>query len=638
MKQNFTLLRIKTFCVISILSTLFYLGCTKLDLVPENSAASQKTNSDEFFASKGTVTPSTKKIIEFLRIRNDKKEFVTDFGNNNGYAIWDKSLEISTKGKSSGDLNQSSFINNSANSNDTIVYIPIVLNGQNSVNGFIRATVNDSISVSYSLAQDYKNYPVISNNSVTASQFASAIMYFDNRVFNHQEFSITDQRIFGNGVVYDDSSFISRKVRITPNENNSVLALICYTNTVWTISANWHCQGCSGACDACTEYCVDYSVSSHNEITCNFEEIGGGNPGTGGGTSSGGGPIPHIYPCDPNIVPIDFGVLPGDPLPPCPAPGSGTGFTPIPSGVNQNGYYYSRIWQLDSMMLNSFAAIPCDSLELLNTFGSMFQGITNHKVPFSVLNRLDSIKLATPNFDTSSLFVQTLNNAAGSVVNCDFFPLKIDQLPIKNIQTGERFTPSEFLEYFRKNINSFSTNNVIFEPYNSNGFNDIAQNFKDSINSLGSVIHIDMQQNGSVILSGYQNNYSPNYLSLNFTFSTLITPLDGYHPVSGNRRFGIYTDINGGYTFYTMGVDRISRNDFAAGDWAISLFGPSGFAKADLLWSGMQSKVVNFITANNGTASLYTRPNYKIRPKWSDIEDFLKGIITFEQLKAKLCP
>ena len=546
---------------------------------------------------------------------------------------------MSVPKKNAGNINQSSFANNSSPNNDTIVFIPIVINGEGVVNGFIRATINDSIGFSYSLAKDYKNYPTTStNNSVTASKFASAMMYLDNRVFNHQEYDISDQRILNNGILVNDSSFTRRKVKISQNNENNLLALICYTNTVWTISANWHCQGCTGACDACN-ICVDYSVSQHNEFTCNFEEIGSPGPGgVGGSGGGGGGTIPYYYPCDPSIVTASLSVLPGGPLPSCPAPIIGTGWTPIPTGVNHNGYYYTRMWQLDSMMLNSFGAIPCDSLELLNTFAPMFQSVSNHKVPASVTQRLDSIKLATPNFDTSRLFVQTLNNAAGSVVNCDFFPIKISQLPIKNIQTGQRFTPSEFLEYFRKNINSFSANNVTFQPYNFNGFNDILQNNKDSSNSIGSVMHIGMVQDGSVIVSGYQNNYSPNYTSLNFTFSTLVTPLDGYHPVSGNRRFGIYTDINGGYTFYTMGVDRISRTIFANGDGFLSLFGPNGFEKADLLWNGMQSKVINFITANNGSAVLYTRPDYKIRPKWSDIEDFLKGTITFTQLRLKLCP
>lgn len=92
------------------------------------------------------------------------------------------------------------------------------------------------------------------------------------------------------------------------------------------------------------------------------------------------------------------------------------------------------------------------------------------------------------------------------------------------------------------------------------------------------VVHIDMIQGGSVILSDYQNSYLPsNYQSHNFIFSTLVTPLDGFHPVSGNRKFGIYTDISGGFTFFTMGLDRISKNIFVAGSNFFDFFDNSGF-------------------------------------------------------------
>jgi hypothetical protein len=94
--------------------------------------------------------------------------------------------------------------------------------------------------------------------------------------------------------------------------------------------------------------------------------------------------------------------------------------------------------------------------------------------------------------------------------------------------------------------------------------------------------------------SGYYRNTTP--LKKRFTFSTITSPLDYNHPVSGNREFGIFENPNGdGYTFYIMGVDRQS-------DWMFALantFGNS-FAKADELWSSIQKNMTNFLNNQGG--------------------------------------
>ncbi len=66
------------------------------------------------------------------------------------------------------------------------------------------------------------------------------------------------------------------------------------------------------------------------------------------------------------------------------------------------------------------------------------------------------------------------------------------------------------------------------------------------------------------------------------------TPLNFEHPVSGNRRFGIYSDPDhpGEFVFYTMEVDRIWDGAFNFGDWLRELVvKKTGFDDADNLWS-----------------------------------------------------
>jgi hypothetical protein len=46
---------------------------------------------------------------------------------------------------------------------------------------------------------------------------------------------------------------------------------------------------------------------------------------------------------------------------------------------------------------------------------------------------------------------------------------------------------------------------------------------------------------------------------MQFIFSTVYTRADGFHPVNGNRGFGIRDNNDGSWTFYTMGADRETK-------------------------------------------------------------------------------
>lgn len=225
-------------------------------------------------------------------------------------------------------------------------------------------------------------------------------------------------------------------------------------------------------------------------------------------------------------------------------------------------------------------------------------------------------------------------------VNCDFFPVRITQLPTE-------YTPETLLEYFRKHINNFIDPDLStsFGPYIDGDFNDVQKYiapFEESIGTLWSlklgpeyVPGID----GSVIESGYSRYNSGGYETDYFTFSIMTTPLDFGHPVSSNRRFGIYSDPDhpGEFDFYTMGVDRIWDGTFAFGNWLKEkATKQNGFDEADKLWTSLQTKMIKFITDNGGSATYYSRPRIIARPKWDQVERFLKGEISFVTLKAIL--
>jgi hypothetical protein len=79
---------------------------------------------------------------------------------------------------------------------DTVVYIPLVLNRTRFVNGFIKAVIKNGIVISSFKSSDYSNYPFSQNASFSADNFATLMMYFDNKVFHHDQFIITDERLF----------------------------------------------------------------------------------------------------------------------------------------------------------------------------------------------------------------------------------------------------------------------------------------------------------------------------------------------------------------------------------------------------------------------------------------------------------
>lgn len=315
----------------------------------------------------------------------------------------------------------------------------------------------------------------------------------------------------------------------------------------------------------------------------------------------------------------------------------------LESGKDLNGFYYSRITELQIyLQAHPYAMIDCGDLGNLPM--PVQQEVGNYQIPQSVSTRIESIRNTySPQYNQNNFFIQKLENAHGGVVNCDYFPVHIDQLP-KN-SNNQTMTPLEYLEYFRQNITyiaglggggGFSGTN--FESYYDSNVNFFDSKFTENYgSSLGALVHIIIgpaQDNGTIVESGYQTTSSSSQYW--FMFTTMYSPLDAAHPVAGNRRFGIKPDPNGGYTFYIMGVDRTN-------DWSTTLFNfvtGGAFSSADHLWEAVQDGMISDVNAKGGQASLYT-PREKIaRPDWSGpVKQYLLGQISFQQMKNDLnCP
>jgi hypothetical protein len=210
--------------------------------------------------------------------------------------------------------------------------------------------------------------------------------------------------------------------------------------------------------------------------------------------------------------------------------------------------------------------------------------------------------------------IDNANNTVGKRVNLDYFSVEIEQPPIIN---GTRLTPQETFDYFRKNINNFADK---FTPHSP-----LDASIWQSNNPLTAVMGITMMGDpafnfielvdGDVICSEYTGD--------SWMFTTLFAnPVggNGYHPVSGNRRFGYFMNDAGNLNIYTQGVDRTTT-------WYHSLAnGIVGFALADELWKNMQANFIVFIEANRGAMSTNTPTHENVlRPNWSAARELLKS-------------
>lgn len=205
----------------------------------------------------------------------------------------------------------------------------------------------------------------------------------------------------------------------------------------------------------------------------------------------------------------------------------------------------------------------------------------------------------------------------------DFFPIKITQMPKKS--NGIQYTQKELFDYIRLNINDFF-DELSFTPVVNQNYNLNETALWNSSNPLGAILSINIDPDaGSVVCSKY------NPATGEWYFTTLEVPWDGTHPVSGNRAFGYYTDVDGKMVIYTRGVDRFGFGTHMLGDiggTAEMVAQAIAFSAADEKWQNFQQKVANFVNQGhsngfNGMSNVITPKKY--RPFWNEVINVLNG-------------
>jgi hypothetical protein len=257
--------------------------------------------------------------------------------------------------------------------------------------------------------------------------------------------------------------------------------------------------------------------------------------------------------------------------------------------------------------------IPCDQLP-------KWQALAQHTPPQPVIDKLKNLDDNYTSIISGDWDIQYIENATSPIVNMDYFPVTISKLP-KDPATGLQFTPDDFLNYVRKNLNSFfEGNDTEFGPYNST-----EAVIWNSTNYFGAIMRFDIllrvggvvvgQQDGSVICSSQNGN--------TWRFTTIESPRDWSHPVSGTREFGLTTNEDGTYTFYTRGVDRVaeSTDDFIGGLPLIQ----SPYDGGDALWTQFQENLKSYIEQPQNAGLALIQTPVISRPDWEKVKAVLRG-------------
>jgi hypothetical protein len=195
---------------------------------------------------------------------------------------------------------------------------------------------------------------------------------------------------------------------------------------------------------------------------------------------------------------------------------------------------------------------------------------------------------------------------ASGLLNLDAYNVEISRMPLASsvvsfpsADPARRATDVELAYYVRTKLNMFVDSRLAgFEPY------DMALDAPlwAAPLPIGAAIHIDMRDPVGVLPPSSNPDDGTVVVTQaaasTWLFSTVFSPLDGGHPVSGNREFGIRPGaVDGTFTFFTRGADRPTGT-------IDHVLQSKIFAMAHALWLSYQARITTFINQNGGQAVL----------------------------------
>lgn len=247
---------------------------------------SNQTN--DFLTRNATTDLVVQKVINKVKSINlENPQYVNNIIARYGFAVWNRSKILFERKNVDSRLD--------AQSSDTVVIIPLVPDQATSVHSYIRASINNNITLGWHTSNEYVSRRFSNADTLINSAEKTALRYMQlsKEVFGTVTFKIQDNRLFSSGN-YSDTVNKERYITIPNQAENSRLVTLCVIITTETR----HCTltgPCTPIhCDNCT-LCVDFSTSTTCETWWEDSGGGGGNPidnntpgGDFNGVASGG--------------------------------------------------------------------------------------------------------------------------------------------------------------------------------------------------------------------------------------------------------------------------------------------------------------------------------------------------------------
>jgi hypothetical protein len=247
-------------------------------------------------------------------------------------------------------------------------------------------------------------------------------------------------------------------------------------------------------------------------------------------------------------------------------------------------------------------------------------------------------KLAPNVHEEGVVRVQAITDGMGPI-NLDFYSITFRKHPTKSLSDEFFDIRQHFSNFAHREGTAFEDEaSTYFLPYRASSAEDDRvrahnKSVWESKNPMGAVMSFVLDnhtpalalaatlrgvkivlEQGDVVVTCVDPLNAPTQ----FIFTTVFTVKDEYHPVNGNRGFGIRDNGDGTWTFYTMGADRETKVGSSGGvdvpyfgnsvlksklaNFAIDRGIPPGpdavFVAGDKFWRDFFSNLVEYLNRN----------------------------------------
>jgi RHS repeat-associated protein len=268
-------------------------------------------------------------------------------------------------------------------------------------------------------------------------------------------------------------------------------------------------------------------------------------------------------------------------------------------------YAFSENRVIASIELEGLEAVDLNSGEIDNSLsGENLQKIqsTGNISPWQDMSGFSApvSNFAAANLRGNSVTPQPMSRASGDQTSYDYYSVSISKMP-NDMDMGKLFT------HIRNNFSEFKKGATTTESFGPSKASE--GELWNSSNPLTSIMRfvvnpnlccdMDLIRDGMAVMT---TNYNITENSMSWVFTPVYSDLNGDfgHPLAGHRQFGLTSNGNGSFTFFTRGID----SPYGMLD---NMMSKDIFEGAHQLWTNVMKNISNFVN-NNGGSSVVNSP------------------------------